>query len=165
MRKTWTNEEEKYLRDNYKQISNREISEKFGRSRVSVKGKCDRLGLRRTQKEKSDIISNGMKGFFKQTGKKWSRTKKEDIYDRRDRRVKSIINLGGKCVICEINDSDVLQFDHINNDGHLYQNKHIINQVEDNPEKFQLLCANCNTKKEAHRRELDRLGRLKIPPF
>ena len=165
MRKTWTLREERYLRDNYKQIPNREIAEKLGRSRVSVKCKCDILNLRRTQKEKSYIISNGMKKFFNQTGRKWSRIKKEDIYNRRDRRNKLIIDLGGKCIICKIDDSDVLQFDHINNDGYLHQNKHIINQVETNPEKFQILCANCNTKKEVFRREFDRLEKLEIPPF
>lgn len=162
----WTKEEEKYIRDNYKLKSNKDIGEYLGRDRISVRSKCDRMGIRRTSKEKSNIISNGMKKLFKETGNKWSRIKKSKyVYNRRDRRINLLNDLGGKCVLCKICDFDVLHFDHINNDGYIYQNKHIINQVEDNPDKFQILCANCNIKKEVFRREFERLEKLQIPPF
>jgi len=85
------------------------------------------------------------------------------------RRVKKILikELGGKCVDCGIDDYYVLQFDHINDDGYkdkqysnvrknrtIYHYYKIYNQNKIYFFKiFQLMCANCNQKKELKRRE------------
>lgn len=77
-----------------------------------------------------------------------------------------MIKMGGKCTNCDVNDFDVLQFDHINNDGYKdkivsndgkirrkYRNVYHLNLLFKTNEKlfretYQLLCANCNLKKE-----------------
>lgn len=167
MRKRWTEKEELFLSDNYKIKSNKEIGEEINKTSRNVYDKCRRMYLKRTKNEKSRLISNGMKKFFNTTNRKWNRkrTNQEYVYSKRKERILLLEKFGGKCINCDINDFDVLHFDHIDNDGHKYTNKNIRNQIEENPEKFQILCANCNTKKEIIRRELDRLERLNIPPF
>lgn len=70
-----------------------------------------------------------------------------------NRRIKldMLSKLGGKCTMCGESDTDVLTFDHINNDGHLDRKggrkRHTAYLVRDNPERFQILCFNCNWKK------------------
>ena len=69
-----------------------------------------------------------------------------------------------RCVRCGIDDIDVLCLDHINNDGNIHRkhkrgagtvyykwlrNHHF-------PKGFQVLCANCNLKKEIERRRESR---------
>ena len=63
-----------------------------------------------------------------------------------------------ECVRCGISDIEVLQLDHIDNNGggrnrsiggwRLYQRL----KDEGYPENYQVLCANCNLKKELERR-------------
>lgn len=61
---------------------------------------------------------------------------------------------GGKCVHCGHNDPICLDFDHILDDGYRDKSgKGIIFYVKENPERFQLLCKNCNWKKEYTRRQ------------
>lgn len=59
----------------------------------------------------------------------------------------------GKCMII---DMDILQFDHINNDGNLdrkkfknstFMFKYYVDHPEEAKQKLQVLCANCNRKK------------------
>ena len=161
----WTQKEEQYIKDNYKTQSTREMAEYLERSRPSVKGKCERLKLVRTKNDVGYLISKGMRQLFKSNGKYWNRTLKNGIkYSKSTRRLFLLEDLGGKCVLCGMDDIDTLQFDHINNDGYLHNNS-ILQQVESNPEKFQILCANCNIKKEVYKRAFDRLERLGVPPF
>lgn len=61
---------------------------------------------------------------------------------------------GGKCVCCNENNPAFLAIDHINNDGSLDRNKGIRSQQliikiirENFPDKYQILCHNCNTAK------------------
>lgn len=59
--------------------------------------------------------------------------------------------------MCEIDDIDVLTIDHINNDGHKHRELVGVKMyrwlVQNNfPEGFQVLCANCNLKKEIVRK-------------
>ena len=65
-----------------------------------------------------------------------------------------------------------MNFDHINNDGKEdrgKKNKLNISYYYNHPDiaqqKLQILCCNCNYKKELFRKELERLERYGIPPF
>jgi hypothetical protein len=84
----------------------------------------------------------------------------------RNSRQKVLAFLGGKCVgldgkPCSFNCSDwrALQIDHINGGGNKERNITGHNSVIDyhkvmkNPEKFQLLCANCNQIKKYENHE------------
>jgi hypothetical protein len=44
--RTWTLEEEQFLRDNYEQFSSREIAEKLGKAKCAVKNRVHTLGLK-----------------------------------------------------------------------------------------------------------------------
>lgn len=58
--------------------------------------------------------------------------------------------LGDKCVRCSFSDERALQVDHVNGDGHIEAvecgrgNSGLLKRVTANPERYQLLCANCN---------------------
>jgi predicted restriction endonuclease len=68
-------------------------------------------------------------------------------------RTKAIHLLGSRCEVCGMDDQDVLEFDHIEpilrrSSGH--KNRDVYKEVirdENRHERFQLLCANCHTKK------------------
>lgn len=69
----------------------------------------------------------------------------------RNRRIRMLNHLGGKCTQCGIDDWRVLQIDHINNDGYLdrgihgYQVDKLYSDVlEQGTDKYQVLCANCH---------------------
>jgi hypothetical protein len=123
------------------------------------------------------------KEILKQKRKKWRLENREHIRisnmlqrARAGRRMRDLLQefFGRKCVCCGIDDSDVLQFDHINNDGYMEQKlrrsrSYLIRQIKYSPnearKKYQLLCANCNRKKHNYFLEFRRLTELKIPPF
>lgn len=80
--------------------------------------------------------------------------------NRIDVRKEMIKSYGGKCVKCGRNDSEVLEIDHIDNTGgkdrkrgiygwKLYRRLKREGYPKDN---YQLLCRNCNWKKELERR-------------
>lgn len=94
--------------------------------------------------------------------KDWYKKNKErnDTYTRQwklNERLRLIEEFGGMCTACGERDSIVLDFDHINNDGYLDKRKtkgtDIIFSVKREPERFQLLCKNCNWRKEYWRRK------------
>lgn len=65
--------------------------------------------------------------------------------------------LGYKCNICSESDPIVLQVDHINNDGALDRKKfknisEFYSHILTNSPQVQLLCCNCNWRKEYYRR-------------
>lgn len=70
--------------------------------------------------------------------------------------------MGGKCVLCNFNDWRALQIDHINGNGNEdrismgHTNWSIFKRIKENPESYQLLCANCNWIKRYEGRELEK---------
>ena len=76
---------------------------------------------------------------------------------REQKRLEAIESLGGCCVQCGENDPIVLDFDHINDDGaeHRRQTnkKNVVYLVAEESGRFQLLCKNCNWRKEYARRK------------
>lgn len=76
-----------------------------------------------------------------------------DVIERRLRvRVNMITVLGGKCVDCGYDeDHRALQIDHIDGEGHLEVGRSrttYAKKVLENPDKYALLCANCNRLKQ-----------------
>lgn len=69
------------------------------------------------------------------------------------KRLELIKDFGSQCIHCGESDPIVLDFDHINDDGYKDSKKNIVHHVKQNPERFQLLCKNCNWKKEYFRRK------------
>jgi hypothetical protein len=76
---------------------------------------------------------------------------------RNKKRLHLIELLGGKCVKCGEADAIVLDFDHIDNSGAKHRKEikgsNIVHHVDKNISNYQLLCKNCNWKKEYARRK------------
>ena len=73
-----------------------------------------------------------------------------------DRRLAVLEKFGGKCVRCGFSDPRALQIDHIYGKGsypRMYSNSLPWDMLL-NPEKFQLLCANCNWIKRYENNEI-----------
>ena len=75
-------------------------------------------------------------------------------------RIDMINEYGGKCCNCGINDIDVLDIDHVNNNGASHRKQgmfgyNLFRYLKKNnwpKDDYQLLCKNCNWKKELKRR-------------
>ena len=84
---------------------------------------------------------------------------------RQSKRFDMINKLGGSCVMCGESDPIVLDFDHINDDGaehrRLTNKKNVIYLVAEDSSRFQLLCKNCNWRKEYNRRKQDAVKKRK----
>ncbi|MFA5696336.1 MAG: hypothetical protein WC917_02715 [Bacilli bacterium] len=102
------------------------------------------------------------KEYNKKWNTKWRNTHREEYneYNRnykhkylRKLRMEAIQHYGGKCNNCGIDDFYVLQIDHINNDGNKHRKEvksyRLPKWLKDNgyPKEYQILCANCNWKK------------------
>ena len=91
--------------------------------------------------------------------------KNKDKRYRQALRAKAIELMGGKCSVCLIDDHDVLEFDHITpllrrSSGIKSKGEtaaHVIRD-EDRDQNFQLLCANCHTKKTRINKEYEYKG-------
>lgn len=87
---------------------------------------------------------------------------------RKKVRIDMIIEYGGKCVYCNINDFEVLDIDHISNDGAIdrknglfgYNLYRYLKKNKWPKDNFQLLCKNCNWKKELRRRRESSLSNI-----
>ena len=77
----------------------------------------------------------------------------QQIQYRQDKKEAVYKFLGNKCKNCGENDPIYFQIDHVHNDGNLDRNSpnkthvHTLKKYLENPERFQLLCANCNWAK------------------
>lgn len=71
---------------------------------------------------------------------------------RRELRQKMVTQLGGRCVCCHEATYEFLHFDHIANDGAQHRDGKALKmqQVAREPQRFQLLCANCNLAKGSY---------------
>lgn len=74
-------------------------------------------------------------------------------------RLQAVALLGGKCVHCGANDPIILDIDHVHNDGQkerlemtVYQQASRLVQGLLPLDRYQLLCKNCNWRKEYFRR-------------
>ena len=87
--------------------------------------------------------------------RKYSRTYKQRGNWRRQERLRLLNLFGGKCVHCGFSTLAALDFDHIHNDGNLTRGRGsgILYQVKRDPQRFQVLCKNCNWLKELQRRQ------------
>jgi hypothetical protein len=66
--KTWTEDEEKFLKNNYKTKTYKEIGEALGKTRKSVQGKLCRMGLSLSKEEKSKRFSEACNKMRKNHG-------------------------------------------------------------------------------------------------
>jgi hypothetical protein len=88
---------------------------------------------------------------------------------RERKRVKFITEMGGKCVKCGFSDWRALQVDHIQSDGAdereaRHNTAKWYKHVLEHPERYQLLCANCNWIKKYELKEYNAKQRQrKIP--
>jgi len=84
--------------------------------------------------------------------KKWRhfRRRVKGLYTR----LELIRLMGSRCVHCGEDDPVVLTFDHVKDDGFTERKGERVSVVKKNPERFQLLCHNCNWRKEYWRRKL-----------
>ena len=48
MNKTWTNEEDEFLRENYNKMSLNELSDKMSRSILAIQNRATMIGIKRT---------------------------------------------------------------------------------------------------------------------
>lgn len=80
-----------------------------------------------------------------------------------NRRVEILERLGNKCVKCDFSDKRALQIDHINGGGSKERkefgfnssyHKRILESLDNNENRYQLLCANCNWIKRAENNEV-----------
>ena len=113
------------------------------------------------QKNKVKLIQY-QKEYKKRNKDKYSQWNKEYNVRLRFKIISYYSNNKNECRNCGINDIDVLCVDHINNDGNKFRkinrNTHTGNNLllwilkNNFPDIFQILCSNCNLKKEIIRR-------------
>ena len=144
-------------------IAHRLAHQKYAKSKKGIKKKAEYRENNRENKKKVDHAYykknkekhiNQSRAWAKKKGRAYCRelqkrsTKKrtEDLYKL----------MGGKCVCCGIDDSIYFSIDHVNNDGYLERKngkakkKLTISRYLEAPERFQLLCANCNWAKHVN---------------
>lgn len=82
--------------------------------------------------------------------RKYNKKKYKEDYDAK--REACFKLLGNKCAMCRNKDRDVLQIDHVYGGGSQERKRtnsiSRCNKVLKTPEKYQILCANCNIKKK-----------------
>lgn len=110
------------------------------------------------EKNKERIKKNYRKNYYGNI--EVERAKRRE-YNKKNR-IATIEMFGGKCSNCGYTDWRALQIDHVNGDGNKHRKSisHNLTAVfwkkekEKNPDKYQLLCANCNWIKRYENNEL-----------
>lgn len=109
--------------------------------------------------------ANAWRAEHPEYNKVYYHTHKEQAQERDCRiTLETMAVLGSTCIMCGESDPAVLEFDHINNDGHLHRieltgrngsgnDKKFKAWIRENPqeakERVQLLCANCHRRKHS----------------
>jgi len=109
---------------------------------------------RHNNKEKSSEMSKRFQAKHPGITTEWSRKKRIRI------RREMVDAYGGKCIRCGIDDIDVLDIDHIDDSGSVHRKNGIhgwrfymlLKKLGYPKDNYQLLCRNCNWKKEMERR-------------
>ena len=122
---------------------------------------------------------NYMRAYYRKNSEHWTKNLRErrargelkqyrpskavarvkDLDYRQRRRIQMMMLLGGQCEHCGFNDSRALQIDHVNGGGchdRKVQKRRGVSPMQEifaNPDKYQLLCANCNWIKRWERNE------------
>jgi len=122
--------------------------------------RCRLCGIKHYYANKPKRSAEDKKEYLKEYYKK--NKDKADAYTNRWRQAKRlelISILGGSCVACNEKDSDVLDVDHVYDDGaaerRATKGKDIIYRLLEKDvdlSRYQLLCKNCNWRKELARR-------------
>ena len=101
------------------------------------------------------------KYYYARYHKDLEKSRQEDRKYYNEKRFELLEYLGGKCKKCAFDDPRALQIDHINGGGNqevragISFNSHsLLKRVRNDPEKYQLLCANCNWIKRYENKEL-----------
>ena len=102
--------------------------------------------------EAREKISRGMAACWAAGRRQWQKDTPhalQKLASQQRLRRRMLDGLGGKCIRCGFSDWRALQVDHVNGDGRqdrIRQNNRnaYIKQVLGRPDKYQLLCANCN---------------------
>lgn len=120
---------------------------------------CDELVFRinpRTSKsffycEEHRIQKNaGFKSAYSRIGE---RRRSQSVDCRRKLRSKFLEMYGGKCICCHIDEEAFLALDHIQDDGGVHRKQrtsygiYVDATAKHDPERFQILCHNCNFAK------------------
>lgn len=88
------------------------------------------------------------------------------VSENHNKKRKFIIDkLGGKCIKCGFNDYRALQIDHIHGGGRKERKEVIFNNeyILKHKDKYQILCANCNTIKKIENFEQPHSAKYRIP--
>lgn len=93
----------------------------------------------------------------KEYRRQWNHRNRDKIEAQRHKaRARVLELLGGVCVKCGYSDERALQVDHVNGDGHVdpASSWRRLKQIQETPERYQLLCANCNWIKRCENHEV-----------
>ena len=118
---------------------------------------CHKANNKKWRKKNKEYLKIKARGSYKKYAsrcRRWMRDNRQKL------RIDMIKAYGEKCSHCGITDSEVLDIDHINNDGGKDRKKGVFGYklyklLKDNgypTGNYQLLCKNCNWKKELQRR-------------